>query len=247
MASFKGEKKEVCEWVEDNKSLLLELSDRIWFYAEPDLYEYRTSKLLAGELDKAGFDVELGVAGLDTAFVATYGDGKPILSTFAEYEAVEGCSQMPVPYKHPVIIGKAGCYDMHHGLGTGVIGAAIAVKEIMEKYDMPGTLKVFGTPAEKITVGKNVMEREGLFENLDACIVWHPSIETSADWYISILVRSNNHTAHTFEGISAYTAMPWAAKNALHALELMDVVHQGCGGSQFTISTHGFNNKQGVC
>ena len=226
MSTFKGEKNEAVQWIDDNETLLTEISDRAWLYAEPSLLEYRTSRLLSDELRKAGFDVALGSAGLDTAFVATYGQGNPVLCTFAEYEAVEGCSQMPVPYKHPVILGKGGCYDMHHGLGTGVIGAAMSVKYVMEKHNIPGTLKVFGTAAEKITIGKNIMEREGLFENLDACIVWHPSIETSADWYLSILVRANNYTSHTFEGVSAYNAMPWAARNALQALELMDVAVQ---------------------
>ena len=223
MGTFEGEKKEAVQWIDDNETLLTEISDRAWLYAEPSLLEYRTSKLLSEELRRAGFDVELGSAGLDTAFVATCGQGSPVLCTFAEYEAVEGSSQMPIPYKHPVILGKGGCYDMHHGLAAGVIGAAIAVKYVMQQHDIPGTLKVFGTAAEKITIGKNIMEREGLFENLDACIVWHPSIETSADWYLSILVRANNYTSHTFEGVSAYNAMPWAARNALHALELMDV------------------------
>jgi aminobenzoyl-glutamate utilization protein B len=226
MGSFTGEKKGAVRWIEDNATLLTEISDRAWLYAEPSLLEYRTSKLLSEELRKAGFDVEMDSAGLDTAFVATYGQGSPVLCTFAEYEAVEGSSQMPVPYKHPVIRGKGGCYDMHHGLAAGVIGAAIAVKYVMQKHNIPGTLKVFGTPAEKISIGKNIMEREGLFENLDACIVWHPSIETSADWYLSILVRANNYTSHTFEGVSAYNAMPWAARNAFHALELMDVAVQ---------------------
>lgn len=226
MDIFGDEKKEAIKWVDENKTLLTELSDRIWLYAEPPLQEYRASKLLSDELRKVGFDVELGVAGLDTAFVATYGQGSPVLCTFAEYEAVIGCSQLPVPYKYPVILGKGGTYDMHHGIGPGSIGAAMAIKYVMEKNNIPGTLKVFGTPAEKRTIGKNIMGSKGLFDNLDACIVWHPSIETSADWYLSIQIRCNNQTIHTFEGVSAYAAMPWAARNAFHALELMDVAVQ---------------------
>lgn len=226
MGASTGEKKEAVRWIDENAPLLREISDRIWLYAEPCLQEYRASKLLTDELKKAGFDVEVGVAGLDTAFVATYGQGNPVLCTFAEYEAVEGCSQMPIPYKHPVIVGKGGTYDMHHGIATGSVGAAIAVKHVMERNNIPGTLKVFGTPAEKDAIGKHIMMSRGLFENLDACIVWHPSVETSADWYLSIRIRCNNQTTHTFEGVSAYNSMPWAAKNALHALELMDMAVQ---------------------
>jgi len=177
-------------------------------------------------LEKAGFDVKLGVAGLDTAFVATYGQGRPVLCTYAEYEAVQGLSQMPVPYEQPLIAGKAGCYDMHHGIGAGSLGAAMAVKHVMEKYKISGTLKIFGTPAEKTSIGKNIMDREGLFDDMDACISWHPSFETSADRFLSVQLRSNNYTTHTFEGISAYNAMPWAGRNALHAIELMDVAVQ---------------------
>ncbi|MFC1886844.1 hypothetical protein ACFLZM_07295, partial [Thermodesulfobacteriota bacterium] len=163
---------------------------------------------------------------LDTAFVATYGHGGPVLCTYAEYEAVEGLSQMPAPFHAPVIEGKAGCYDMHHGIGAGSLGAALAVKHVMEKYNLSGTLKIFGTPAEKTVVGKNIMERQGLFDDMDACISWHPSFETSADRFLSVKLRCNNYTTHTFEGVSAYNAMPWAGKNALHAMELMDVAVQ---------------------
>jgi len=96
----------------------------------------------------------------------------------------------------------------------------------MEKNNISGTFKVFGTPAEKTSMGKNIMGREGLFENLDACISWHPSDETSADRFISIQIRCNNQTSHTFEGVSVYNAMPWGGYNALHALELMDIAVQ---------------------
>jgi aminobenzoyl-glutamate utilization protein B len=226
MGAPQQETAKAIQWIDENEKLLTEMSDRIWLYAEPPLQEYRASKLLAEELKKAGFSVQLGVAGLDTAFVATYGHGSPVLSTFAEYDAVEGCSQMPVPYKNPVIVGKGGTYDMHHGIGPGSIGAAIAIKHVMEKDNIPGTLKVFGTPAEKNVVGKNIMLREGLFEGLDACIVWHPSIETSADWYQSIQIRCNNYTTHTFEGVSTHTGTPWVGRNALQALELMNIAFQ---------------------
>jgi aminobenzoyl-glutamate utilization protein B len=226
MTGFTGEKKEAVEWIEENKTLITEMSDRIWLYAEPSFLEYRATKFITDELKKAGFKVELGVAGLDTAFVATYGEGSPVLCTYVECDAVPGISQMPVPYKLPVIPGLAGYYDMHHGIGAGTIGAALAVKHVMEKNNISGTFKVFGTPAEKTSMGKNIMGREGLFENLDACISWHPSDETSADRFISIQIRCNNQTSHTFEGVSVYNAMPWGGYNALHALELMDIAVQ---------------------
>jgi aminobenzoyl-glutamate utilization protein B len=226
MAGFTGEKKEAVEWIEETKALITEMSDRIWLYAEPSLLEYRATKLLTDELKKGGFKVEQGVAGLDTAFVATYGKGSPTLCTYIECDAVEGISQMPVPYKCPVIAGIGGYYDMHHGIGAGTIGAVLAVKYVMEKYKIPGTLKVFGTPAEKKTLGKNIMEEDGQFENLDACVAWHPSDETGAHRFISTQIRCNNYTSHIFEGVSVYNAMPWGGHNAFHALELMDMAVQ---------------------
>ncbi len=224
MDGFQGEKKEIVDWIEDNKSLIIEMSDRIWLYAEPIWSEYRSTKFLTDVLKKSGFEVEKGVANLDTAFVATYGEGKPVICTFAEYDSLEGTSQMPVPYKCPAIPGLAqGTWDMHHGLGAGAVGAALAIKHIMEKNKISGTFKVFGTPAEKISVGKNIMEHAGLFDDLDACIGWHPGDETSADLFWNFRYRCNNQTQHTFSGTSTYNAAPWGGRNAFHALELMDI------------------------
>ena len=238
MEAFGIEKKHAIQWIDENKAQITEMSDRIWLYAEPSLLEYRSSNLLANKLKEAGFKVEHGVAGLGTAFVATYGEGKPVLCTIAEYEAVEDSSQMPVPYKCPVLPGLSGCYDMHHGLGAGAVGAALAIKFIMEKYNIQGTFKVFGTPAEKISVGKNIMGSKGVFETLDGCVSWHPSNETSADRYISAQIRCNNQTAHIFEGTSSYNAMPWGGSNALHALELMDIAVQFIKDTIIPISSY---------
>jgi len=238
MNAFLEEKKEAIQWIDENKPFITEISDRIWLYAEPSLLEYRSSKLLTDVLREAGFKVELGVAGLDTAFIATYGQGSPVLCTYAEYDAVDGISQMPVPFKSPVIPGLPGYFDMHHGIAAGAVGAALAIKFIMEKYKIPGTFKVFGTPAEKTSVGKNIMGSKGIFDNLDACIGWHPSDETSADWYWSIQIRCNNQTAHTFEGVSVYNAIPWGGHNALHALELMDMAVQFIKDSIIPVSSY---------
>jgi aminobenzoyl-glutamate utilization protein B len=221
--SFTGEKHDAVRWIDDNQSVITELSDRIWLFAEPALQEYRAAAAIVELLRKEGFTVETGVAGLETSFVATYGSGYPVIGSFAEYEAVDGTSQMPVPYKQQVLPGLAGCYDMHHGLGAGAVGAAIAVKHAMESNQIPGTFKLFGTPAEKNAFGKNIMAAAGVFDGLDACVGWHPSDETGADWFLSSQIRCNNQTAHTFDGVSVYNAMPWGGNNALHALELTDV------------------------
>jgi aminobenzoyl-glutamate utilization protein B len=220
---FTQEKLDAVEWIDDNQSTIIGLSDRIWLYAEPALQEYRAAAAIVEVLRNAGFSVETGVAGLETSFVATYGHGHPVIGSFAEYEAVDGTSQMPVPYKQEVLPGLAGCYDMHHGLGAGAVGAALAVKHAMDAHGVTGTFKLFGTPAEKNAFGKNVMSSAGIFDGLDACVGWHPSDETGADWFLSSQIRSNNQTLHTFDGVSVYNAMPWGGNNALHALELTDM------------------------
>lgn len=216
----------VMRWIEDQAQAITDISDRLWIYAEPPLREHRSSAWLVRVLREAGFTVETCVAGLPTAFIATFGVGAPCIATIAEYEAVEDSSQMPVPYPQPVMPGLGGCYDMHHGLAAGAIGAALAAAHAMKRQGLRGTLKVFGTPAEKTAIGKNLMAQAGLFEGLDACVSWHPSNETSADRFISQQIRCNNQTSHTFTGVSAYNATPWGARNAHHAAELMDVAVQ---------------------
>ncbi len=221
---FSGRKQDAVDWIEENKQLITDISDRIWLYAEPALKEYRSAKLHANTLGEYGFDVRLGVPGLgDTSFVATYGSGSPVLATYVEYDAVEGTSQMPVPYKQEVMPRLPGCYDMHHGLGAGALGAAIATKEVMEKYQIAGTLKVFGCPAEKNALGKNLMERAGMFDDLDACVGWHPTHETGVETLNYMTISSNNHTRHTFTGASVYNALPWGGNNAYQAAQLMDI------------------------
>lgn len=220
---FEPASRSAIEWLTQHRSLITDASDRLWLYAEPPLQEYRSASHLCALLEQHGFRVERGVAGLPTAFVASFGEGKPVIGTVAEYEAVENGSQMPVPYPHPVAPDVAGCYDMHHGLGAGAVGGALAVADAMRLHGIAGTIRVFGTPAEKNAFGKNIMGRAGVFEGLDACLSWHPSNETSVDRFISQQIRCNNQTAHTFTGVSAYNATPWGARNAFHAAELMDI------------------------
>ncbi|MBU1157518.1 MAG: hypothetical protein KJ921_16830 [Proteobacteria bacterium] len=227
MESKEFAKQYALDWLDQNSSSVTDVSDRIWLYAEPILSEHRSVQYMAKVLSDAGYDVEVGTAGLETAFEATCGKGSPVVCTYAEYDNIPGNSQMPIPYPCPVIPGLSqGSYDMHHGLGAGAIGAALAVIKAKEKYDIPGTFKIFGTPAEKTSIGKNVMENAGVFDGLDACVAWHPGEETSSDTFWKRQIRCNNYTCHTFKGMSVYGAMPWGGKNALHAAELMDIAVQ---------------------
>jgi aminobenzoyl-glutamate utilization protein B len=226
MKSMSDIKKEAVDWIEEHAERIKKLSNSVWLYAEPPLQEFRSSALLIRELEASGFKVERNVADLQTAFVATYGKGRPVLATYAEYDATEGLSQMPVPYPCPVVQGAGGFQDMHNGLGAGALAGALAVKAVMEEKGFSGTLKVFGTPAEKLCVGKPYMARVGLFHGLDAVIGWHPGDKTEAEpgWGYRFLAFQGEK--FIFKGTSVYGATPWEGTSALDGLALMDIAVQ---------------------
>lgn len=211
-------KADVLDMVESKKAILIEVSDAIWGYAEIALDEYKSSKLLADSIEKEGFKVDRGVADLPTAFVATYGSGKPVIGILAEYDALPGLSQESLPYQKVLIEGAAGHGCGHNLFGAGSLGAALVIKDLMEEGRIAGTLKFFGCPAEEDVGGKLYMAREGLFDDLDACLAWHPSYETKVD------VRGNqaiDDLEIEFFGKASHAAFdPWQGRSALDALEM---------------------------
>jgi len=214
-------KKSVLDWITDHERRLIEINDTVWGYTELGLEEVKSSKLLADELEKHHFQVERGVADLPTAFVATYGSGNPVIGIVAEYDALPGLSQKAVSYKDPIVEGGPGHGDAHHAFGTASIGAALAIKDAMEKHKLSGTLKLFGTPAEEILVGKVFMARAGIFNGVDATLAWHPSTENSVDFGSCLALNS---AKFTFFGQSAHSAAdPERGRSALDAVEIMDV------------------------
>ena len=146
---MKANKKAVISAVEVQEESLIELSDAIWAHAEIAFQENESSKLLADHAEENGFKVERGVAGMPTAFVATYGSGKPVISILGEFDALPGISQKAKPTKDPLVPGGAGHGCGHNLFGTGSLGAAIAVKDLIEEGRISGTIKFFGTPAEE--------------------------------------------------------------------------------------------------
>ena len=219
-------KKDTIDWIDQKSEYVKKLSNSIWIYAEPPLQEFRSCALLTKELERAGFQIETSVAGLDTAFVATFGEGAPVLATYAEYDATEGLSQMPVPYPCPVVEGNGGFQDMHNGLGVGGVTAALAVREMMERNKISGTLKVFGTPAEKLCVGKPYMARAGLFQDLDGLIAWHPGDRTEAEPGWGYRFMAFQGEKFIFKGSSVYGARPWTGTSALDGVTVMDIAVQ---------------------
>ena len=199
------------------------ISDAIWSYAELGLQEFKSSALLMSTLKEEGFDVESDLAGMPTCFVASFGAGKPVIGILAEFDALPMLSQKGrVPVQDPVIEGAPGHGCGHNTMGTAVIAAAIVVKEAMEKYDIPGTIKVFGSPAEEMVISRPYMVREGLFDGVDAVIDNHFSSEFATSYGIG--GNALYSVIFSFKGITAHSAgSPWSGRSALDAVEIMNV------------------------
>ena len=199
------------------------ISDAIWSYAELGLQEFNSSALLIRTLKDEGFTVEKGLAGMPTCFVATYGSGKPVIGILAEYDALPMLSQKARhPEQSPLIQGAPGHGCGHNLMGTAVSAAAIAVKKAIEKHDIKGTIKVFGSPAEEMLVSRPYMVRAGLFDGVDVIINNH----TDSGFKTSYGVRGNAlfSVIYTFTGKTAHSAGgPWGGRSALDAVEIMNV------------------------
>ncbi len=154
-------KQAVITSVDSRHNELTSLSDEIWAYAEVAFQEKKSSKALADYAEKQGFKVERGVAQLPTAFVATYGSGKPVIGVLGEYDALPGISQKAQPTKEAYQEGGAGQGCGHNLFGVGSLAAAISIKELIEQGKLKGTIKFFGTPAEESGNGKVYMARAG--------------------------------------------------------------------------------------
>ncbi len=217
-AKINANKQAVIKSVDEKKTALTELSDKIWAYAEVAFQETKSAKALADFAEANGFKVERGVAEIPTAFVATYGSGKPIIGILGEYDALPGISQKAQPTKEAYEEGGAGQGCGHNLFGVGSLAAAISIKELIEQGKLKGTIKFFGTPAEESGNGKVYMARAGLFNDLDLCFDWHPSTQTEAATQSSTALVEYNIE---FFGKAAHAAGdPWNGRSALDGLEL---------------------------
>ena len=196
------------------------LAQQIWDLAEVGYQETRSSALLQEELRAAGFRIESGVAGIPTAFVATWGSGGPTIGVLAEFDALPGITQDRAPQRAPRDDMTAGHACGHHLFGAGSVAAAIAVKQWLETSRTPGTIKLYGTPAEEGGAGKVYMVRAGLFNGVDAVIHWHASDANSADAASSL---ANKSAKFRFHGVSAHAAgAPDRGRSALDGVEAMN-------------------------
>lgn len=204
--------------VDAHQGELTGLSDQVWEFAETALREHRSSALLADYAQAQGFAVERGVAGMPTAFVASYGSGRPVIAILGEYDALPGLSQRSEPEKAPRAEGEPGHGCGHNLLGVASLGAAVAIKERIEAGELAGTVRYYGTPAEEAVGGKLYMVRAGMFDDVDAVLAWHPSNETRADTESS---QALVDFVAEFHGRAAHAAYdPWNGRSALDGAEL---------------------------
>jgi aminobenzoyl-glutamate utilization protein B len=212
-------------YVDSIGDLLTKISDTIWDYAETAFEEYQSAALLKETLSQQGFEVEDKTGGIDTAFCASYGSGKPVIGILAEYDALSGLSQKAKSVTEEPRGGKDdngnghGCG--HNLLGAGSLGAALAVKEYLAENKIPGTLKVFGCPGEEGGSGKAFMARAGVFAGLDAAFAWHPM---AVNAIMELKLLANYQILYKFRGKAAHAAAaPHLGRSALDAVELMNV------------------------
>ena len=197
------------------------VAKEIWGFAEIGYQEQKSSALLQQQLKAAGFQVTPGVAGIPTAFVATFGSGKPVIGIVGEFDALPGLSQEAQTANHHAIEENAPGHGCGHNLlGTGALAAAVAVKEWLAASGHAGTLRYYGTPAEEGGSGKVYMVRDGLFKDVDVAVSWHPGDRNDASPTSS---TANITGKFRFHGIAAHAAAaPDRGRSALDAVEGMD-------------------------
>jgi aminobenzoyl-glutamate utilization protein B len=200
---------------------LVEVAKAIWEHPEVGLQEHFASTHIAAELEQAGFTLQKGVGQMPTAFVASWGNGKPIIGILGEYDALPGLSQTVTANKEAIVDGGPGHGCGHNLFGVASLGAALAVKQAMEQQRINGTIRYYGCPAEETLVGKTFMARDGVFDDLDAALAWHPSSINSV-WNSSSLAM--NSFKVNFYGVASHAAAaPEMGRSALDAAQLMDI------------------------
>ena len=195
---------------------------QIWGFAEVGYQETRSSALLQEQLGSAGFRVEAGVADIPTAFVATWGEGSPVIGIVGEFDALPGLSQDAQPVRKILVEGGPGHGCGHHLFGTAAAASAIAVKQWLEQNGRKGTVKFFGTPAEEGGGGKVYMIRAGLFRGVDAVVTWHPG---DVNQVTKATTLANMSAKFRFRGVSAHAAAsPEQGRSALDGVEAMNTM-----------------------
>lgn len=205
--------------VDRNSAEYIQASKTIWGYAELGYHETKSSELLQHHLQDAGFHIEAGVAGEPTAFIASYGSGKPVIAILGEFDALPALSQAAVPERSPVQTDAPGHGCGHNLLGSGAALAAVSLKQFMAANHVAGTLRYYGTPAEEGGDGKVYMVRAGLFRDVDVVLHWHPA---DANAVTNGGMLAITEARFLFHGVAAHAAFaPDRGRSALDAVMLM--------------------------
>ncbi|MDI2587201.1 M20 family metallopeptidase [Psychrobacillus sp. NEAU-3TGS] len=201
---------------------ITELSDQIWDTPETRFQEYQSAKLLSDYLEDNGFSVERGVGGIETAFTATFGQEKPVIGILGEFDALSGLSQKEASDVREALEENGNGHGCGHNLlGTAGIAAVVALKQLIEEKKITGSIKYFGCPGEEGGSGKTYMVREGVFNDIDVALTWHPNSYSGVFSFSSL---ANYQVYFSFEGKASHAAnSPHLGRSALDAVELMNV------------------------
>ncbi|MEY3432184.1 MAG: hypothetical protein RL131_120 [Bacteroidota bacterium] len=213
--------KEIIANLSSNKKQYEQMALSIWEWAEPGYLEQKTSALLQETLQQKGFSIQRGIADIPTAFMASFGSGKPVIGILAEMDALPGLSQQPTPERSPLVANGYGHGCGHNLFGAGSVAAAVAVKEWMQKNKIQGTVRLYGTPAEEgAGGGKTYLVKAGLFQDVDAVLHWHPGDNNNANPSSTLAYKV---ALFRFQGVAAHAAAaPEKGRSALDGVEAMN-------------------------
>jgi len=214
-------KETILNWINENEDSFTEIAKKIWENPQIAYEEEYASQLQIETLEMAGFRITSNIGGAPTAFVAEYGNEKPIIGILGEFDALPGLSQSVSPIRDEILPNGPGHGCGHHLLGTAGVEAVIALKELMDQSDLDGTIRYYGCPAEEVLSGKTFMAREGVFDDLDCCLTWHPG---TSNMTANISMQAMVSIEFNFKGTTAHAAAaPHAGRSALDAVELMNI------------------------
>ena len=210
-------------FAECNDAALARLGDMIFYYGELGMQEFRTAELLTGTLERAGFELVRNLSGFPTGFMATFGSGEPVIALHCEFDGNPGNSQVPgIAERKEIVPGAPGHCEGHNLNAAVTMTAALAIKSAMDSFGLPGTLKVFGAPAEEQLISRPYFVRDGHFDDVDIAFHAHVLDEFKTEFGLAQLGMMS--VQFTFLGMSAHSAMsPWEGRDALDAAVLMDV------------------------
>ena len=212
----------ILTYLDERYEHFADLARAIWERPETALHERYASRRIADELEARGFALQWGAGGMETAFVATKGTGSPVIGILGEYDALPGLSQDASPERRELVPGGPGHGCGHNLYGVATLGAALALDAARDEAGLPGTVRYYGCPAEETLTGKTFMARDGVFDDLDAALTWHPSSVNSV-WANGSSLAMYSFEVH-FRGVASHAAGdPHDGRSALDGALLMDV------------------------